>query len=273
MTAATGARRATAIGIGQTRVPLRATYFVMLFLLYLPVALLILFSFSSNSVLIFPIEGFPTLDWYRAVLSDETMIQAAVNSVIVGVLAASVATALGFGVAIATVRFRYRGRRTLLGLSALPLIVPFVVLGVSMFMLFIFFDVPRSLLTIAAGHSICALPFALLILLARVVGLDVNLEDAAMDLGANYRTTLRRIVLPLMGPALLSAWLTSFIVSFDEIAIALFLAGGDPTFPILLYGRMRFAGQLPILIAGAVLLMIGTVALTLIAYRLGRRAN
>jgi spermidine/putrescine transport system permease protein len=74
-----------------------------------------------------------------------------------------------------------------------------------------------------------------------------------------------------MGPSLLSAWLTCFIVSFDEIAIALFLAGGDATFPILLYGRMRFAGQLPILIAGATLLMIGTVTLTLIAFRLARR--
>jgi spermidine/putrescine transport system permease protein len=132
-------------------------------------------------------------------------------------------------------------------------------------------DIPRSLLTIAIGHSIVALPFALLILLARMVGLDANLEEAAMDLGATYRTTLRRVVVPLMGPSLLSAWLTCFVVSFDEIAIALFLAGGDATFPILLYGRMRFAGQLPILIAGAVILMLGTVALCLLAFRLARR--
>jgi spermidine/putrescine transport system permease protein len=258
-------------GIGRTRVPLRAAYFVILALLYLPVGLLILFSFSENTLLIFPIQGFPTFDWYEAVLADEVMIGAARNSLIVGALAATLATAFGFGVSVATVRFRYRGRTTLVGLSALPLIVPFIVLGVSLFLLFIFVDLPRSLLTIAIGHSIVALPFALLILLARMVGLDVNLEDAAMDLGATYRSTLRRVVLPLMGPSLLSAWLTCFIVSFDEIAIALFLAGGDATFPILLYGRMRFAGQLPILIAGAVILMVGTVALSLLAYRLARR--
>ena len=271
MTAAATGRPRGAAGIGRTRVPLRAVYIVLLAFLYLPVGLLILFSFAENTVLIFPIEGFPTLRWYQAVLSDQVMLEAARNSVFVGALAASVATALGFGVSVATIRFRYRGRTTLLGLSALPLIVPFVVLGVSLFLLFIFVDVPRSLLTIAIGHSIVALPFALLILLARMVGLDVNLEDAAMDLGASYRTTLRRVVLPLMGPALLSAWLTCFIVSFDEIAIALFLAGGDPTFPILLYGRMRFAGQLPILIAGAVVLMIGTVGLSLVSYWLARR--
>jgi spermidine/putrescine transport system permease protein len=76
---------------------------------------------------------------------------------------------------------------------------------------------------------------------------------------------------PLMGPSIVSAWLTCFIVSFDEVAIALFLAGGDPTFPIFLYGQLRFAQRVPVLIAMAVLLMIGTVTLTLVAFRLGRR--
>ena len=141
----------------------------------------------------------------------------------------------------------------------------------SLFLLFSFLDVPRSLLTIAAGHSVIALPFATLILLARLTGIDPALEDAAMDLGATYPTTLRRVVLPLIGPSLFSAWLTCFIVSFDEVAIALFLAGGDPTFPVFLYGQLRFAQRLPILIAMAVMLMVGTITLTLIAFRLGRR--
>jgi spermidine/putrescine transport system permease protein len=205
------------------------------------------------------------------VFADEALLQAAVNSLIVGVLAATLATALGFAVSVATIRFRYRGRVGLVGVAAMPLVVPFIVLGVALFMLFIFVDVPRSLLTIAIGHSIVALPFALLILLARMIGLDPNLEDAAMDLGATYRVTLRRVVIPLMGASLLSAWLTCFIVSFDEVAIALFLAGGDPTFPVFLYGQLRFAGRLPVLIAMAVLLMLGTVTLSLLAYRFGRR--
>jgi spermidine/putrescine transport system permease protein len=266
-----GRPRAGAAGIGHTRVPLRATFFGLLFLLYLPIAILFVFSFSENTTLVFPLEGFPTVQWYEAVLGDEALLQAVVNSLLVGVLAASLATVLGFGVSVATVRFRYRGRAGLVGLSALPLIVPFIVLGVSLFLLFIFVDAPRSLLTIAIGHSVVALPFALLILLARMLGLDPNLEDAAMDLGAPYRSTLRRVVVPLMGPSLLSAWLTCFIVSFDEVAIALFLAGGDPTFPVFLYGQLRFAGRLPVLIAMAVLLMLGTIALTLVAFRLGRR--
>ena len=269
MTVATGAR-ATGAGIGRTRVPLRAAFFVMLFLLYLPIALLLLFSLSSNTFLIFPIEGFPTLDWYRAVVSDEVMIESARNSLIVGILAATLATALGFGVSVATVRFRYRGRATLVGLSALPLIVPFIVLGVSLFLLFIFVDVPRSLLTIAIGHSIVASRSP-----AHPAGADGRARCQPRGRGDGHGRDLPIHAAadgpPLMGPSLLSAWLTCFIVSFDEVAIALFLAGGDATFPILLYGRMRFAGQLPILIAGATLLMIGTVTLTLIAFRLARR--
>jgi spermidine/putrescine transport system permease protein len=242
----------------------------MLGLLYLPIAVLFVFSISENTVLAFPLRGF-TLDWYREVLDDAALLDAALNSVIVGTLAATVATTLGFAVSLAVIRFRFRGRLALLGLAALPLIVPLVVLGVALFLLFIFIDFPRSLLTLAIGHTVVALPFALLILLARALGLDPALEDAAMDLGATYPETLRRVVIPLMGPSIMSAWLTCFIVSFDEVAIALFLAGGDPTFPVFLYGQLRFAQRLPVLIAMAVLLMIGTVALSLVAYRLRQR--
>ncbi|MGH2357523.1 MAG: ABC transporter permease [Candidatus Limnocylindria bacterium] len=258
------------VGVGHTRVPLGATYVLMLVLLYLPIALLFIFSFGTNTVLTFPLRGF-TFDWYGEVFSDPALMEAIRNSMVVGVGSATIATAMGIGVSIAIVRFRFRGRLGLIGLAGLPLIVPFVVLGVSLFILFAFVDLPRSLLTIAAGHTVIALPYATLILLARVVGLDPALEDAAMDLGATYPVTLRRVVLPLMGPTLLSAWLTCFIVSFDEVAIALFLAGGDPTFPVFLYGQLRFAQRLPVLIATAVLLMIGTVTLTLVAFRLGQR--
>ena len=262
--------RRSAVGIGRTRVPLGPIYAVMLALLYFPVAPLFVFSFNTNSVLTVPLEGL-TLDWYREVFGDAALLRAARNSLLVGVGSATIATALGFGVSMAFVRFRFRGRTGLLGLAALPLIVPFVVLGVALFLLFSFIDVPRSLLTIAAGHTVIALPFATLIILARVSGLDPQLEDAAMDLGATYATTLRRVILPIVGSTLVSAWLTCFIVSFDEVAIALFLAGGDPTFPVFLYGQLRFAQRLPVLIAMAVMLMIGTVALTLIAFRVGRR--
>jgi len=159
----------------------------------------------------------------------------------------------------------------LLGLAVAPLLIPYVVLAVGLFLLFNVLDLPRGILTVAAAHSVIALPYATLILLARLIGLDPALEDAAMDLGATYPTTLRRVVLPVLGPSLLSAWLTCFIVSFDEIAIANLLAGRDATFPVFLYGQLRFAGQVPVLVAMAVLLLIGTLVLTVVAQGVQRR--
>ncbi len=273
MTAARPARTGrNAVGIGRTPIPLRGMFVAMLVLLYLPIGILFLFSFNSGTRLAFPLEGLTT-EWYRAALEDQALLDAARNSFIVGAASATVATALGTMVAVAILRFRFPGRRLLFGLAALPLIVPFVVMGVAFFLLFVLLDLPRSLLTVAIGHSVIAVPFATLIVVARLSGLDPALEDAAMDLGATYPVTLRRVVLPLIGPSLLAAWLTCFIVSFDEIALAIFLVGGDPTFPVFLYGQLRFAQRLPVLIAMAALLMVGTVALSLLAIRLGGRTD
>jgi spermidine/putrescine transport system permease protein len=262
----------SAIGVGRTRVPLRSFYAGILVLLYLPIAILFVFSFNTGTTLSFPLEGL-TFEWYGSVFDNSAMLEAARNSFVVGVGSATLATVLGCAVAIAVLRFRFRGRGLLLALAGLPLIVPFVVMGVAFFLLFVAVDVPRSLLTVGISHTVIAVPYATLIVLARLSGLDPALEDAAMDLGATYPTTLRSVVLPLMAPTLLSAWLTCFIVSFDEIALAIFLVGGDPTFPVFLYGQLRFAQRLPVLIAMAVLLMVGTVALTLLALRLRGRSE
>ena len=259
----------SAIGVGRTRLPLGTFYVAVLALLYLPITILFVFSFSANSRLSFPIEGF-TLDQYAGVLADPSLLGAARNSLIVAAAAATAATVLGTLVAIATMRFHFRGRSALLGLAVLPLIVPFAVMGVAIFLLLVTLGIPKSLLTVALGHTVIALPYATLIVLARISGLDPALEDAAMDLGASYPMALRKVVLPLMGTALIASWLTSFVVSFDEVALAVFLVGGEPTFPVMLYGRLRFGGQLPELIAMAVLLMLATVGLTLLALRLRR---
>lgn len=263
--------RTPAIGVGRTRVPLGPFYAGMLILLYLPIAVLFLFSFNAGTTLAFPLRGL-TLEWYGSVLGSAGLVEAARNSVVVGASAATLATLLGGLIAVAVLRFGFPGRALLLGLAGLPLVVPLVVMGVAFFLLFATLDLPRSLLSVTIGHTVIAIPYATLILLARLSGLDPALEDAAMDLGASYPVTLRRVVLPLVAPTALSAWLTCFIVSFDEVALAIFLVGGDPTFPVFLYGQLRFAQRLPVLIAMAVLLMIGTVALTLLATRL-RRTN
>ena len=241
-------------------------YFGLIALLYLPIGILFLFSLNANTTLAFPLRGF-TLGWYQKLFAAEAVLRSARNSLVVAAGSSFVATLLGAMVAVLATRYEFRAKNWLLALAVLPLIVPFIVLGVALLLLFNVLHVERSLWTVGIAHTVVALPYTLLIVTARLAGFDPHLEEAAMDLGADYLTTIRRILLPIIAPALVSAWLTAFTVSFDEFALALFLAGTEPTFPVYLFSQLRFANRLPIMIALAVLLMIGTLTLVLVAER------
>ena len=245
-------------------------YFSIIVFLYLPIAVLFLFSINTNTTFSFPLKGL-TLDWYQKLFQADAVLRAARNSLIVASGSSFAATLLGTMVSILMMRYQFRSKNLLLALAALPLIVPYVVLGVALLLLFSVIHVDRSLLTVGVAHTVVALPYTLLIIASRLAGFDASIEEAAMDLGADYPTTLRRVVLPLIFPAMVSAWLTAFTVSFDEFALALFLAGTQPTFPVYLFSQLRFANRLPIMIALAVLLMIGTLTLVFIAERFRRR--
>jgi spermidine/putrescine transport system permease protein len=255
----------------RTRRPilLGSYYFALLALLYLPIAILFLFSLNANTSLSFPLRGF-TLGWYRELFDATAVLGAARSSLFVAMGSSTAATVLGTMVALLATRYQFRGKNLLLALTVLPLIVPFIVLAVALLILFSALSIERSLWTVGIGHTVVALPYVLLIVAARLAGFDPNLEDAAMDLGANYPTVLRRIVLPVISPAMIAAWLTAFTISFDEFALALFLAGTRPTFPVYLFSQLRFASRLPIMIALAVLMMIGTLTLVFIADRIRR---
>jgi spermidine/putrescine transport system permease protein len=254
----------------RPRLPLLTVYFFgLIALLYLPLAILFLFSVNSNTSLSFPLRGL-TLAWYQKLFAADAVLRAARNSLVVAAGSSLAATLLGTMVALLAMRYDFRGKGLLVGLAALPLIVPFVVLGVALLLLFRAVHVELSLWTVGVAHTVVALPYTLLIVTARLAGFDANLEEAAMDLGADYLITLRRVVLPIIAPAMLSAWLTAFTVSFDEFALALFLAGTQPTFPVYLFSQLRFANRLPIMIALAVLMMLGTLTLVLIADRIRR---
>jgi spermidine/putrescine transport system permease protein len=227
------------------------------------------FSLNANTTLSFPLRGL-TLNWYAEVFQAEAVLRSVRNSLLVAAGSSLAATLLGSMVAVLAARYTFRFKRVLVGLAALPLVIPFIVLGVALLLLFSALRVERSLWTVGLAHTVVALPYTLLIVMARLAGFNPQLEEAAMDLGADYVTTLRRVVLPLAAPAMLSAGLTAFTVSFDEFALALFLAGTEPTFPVYLFSQLRFASRLPVMIALAVLLMLATLTLILLAERLRR---
>lgn len=254
----------------RNSVVLGSYYFGLVLLLYLPIALLFLFSLNSSTSLSFPINQL-TLEWYRQLLDAGAVLRSARNSLMVALGSSLAATMLGTMVAILMLRYKFRGQSILVGLAILPLIVPYVVLGVALLILFSALQIDRSLWTVGIAHTVVALPYTLLIVASRLAGFDPSIEEAAMDLGADYPTTLRRVILPLIFPAMVSAWLTAFTVSFDEFALALFLSGTQPTFPVYLFSQLRFTNRLPVMIALAVLLMIGTLTLVFLAERFRHR--
>jgi spermidine/putrescine transport system permease protein len=266
---------ARSVAAGRTGVrvaPFTVYYFLLLGLLYLPIAILALFSFNENTSLSFPLRGL-TFDWYARVLDTSAALRAARNSLLVAAGSSLAATALATMVAILAIRFRFPGKRLLLTLAILPLIVPYVVLGVALLLLFAALEVDRSLWTVGAAHVVIALPYALLIVVARLAGMDPDLEEAAMDLGARYPTALRLVVLPQIMPAIVAAWLVAFTASFDEFALALFLTGPEPTLPVYIFGQLRFASRFPMLVALALLVMAGTLLLAVVAERLRRSGD
>ena len=249
--------------------PLSLYFFGLVALLYLPIVVLFLFSLNANVSLSFPLQGL-TLDWYQKLFDSPAILRAARNSLIVAAGSSFAATILGTMVSILYLRYKFRAREFLMALAVLPLIVPYVVLAVALLLLFSVANIDRSLWTVGIAHTVVALPYVVLIVASRLAGFDPVLEEAAMDLGADYPTSLRRIVLPMIFPAMASAYLTAFTISFDEFALALFLAGTEPTFPVYLFSQLRFANRLPIMIALAVLLMLATLALVFLAERIRR---
>jgi spermidine/putrescine transport system permease protein len=249
--------------------PLSLYFFGLIALLYIPIVVLFLFSLNANVSLSFPLKGL-TLDWYQKLFDSPAVLRAARNSLLVAAGSSFSATILGTMVSILYLRYKFRAREFLIALAVLPLIVPYIVLAVALLLLFSVANVDRSLWTVGIAHTVVALPYVVLIVASRLAGFDPALEEAAMDLGADYPTSLRRIVLPMIFPAMASAYLTAFTVSFDEFALALFLAGTEPTFPVYLFSQLRFANQLPIMIALAVLLMFVTLALVFVAERIRR---
>jgi spermidine/putrescine transport system permease protein len=188
-------------------------------------------------------------------LHDGELRSALQTSAIVAALSSVGAVLLGLLASIALVRRRFRGKAAVSALLLSPLVIPYVVFGISLLILFHTIGIPRTILTVVIGHVVISLPYTILVLVPRLDQIDVSLEEAALDLGASRFRTYRSVILPLILPAVVSAFLIAFTTSFDEYAVASFVIGTRATFPIYLYGALRFPARLPEVIAVAVVVM------------------
>ena len=232
-----------------------ALFWILVLFLYAPLVILVVFSFNDREFVSFPWEGF-TLRWYRTFLDNPEIPSTLWASVQGATLTAVLTTALAIPASIALARRRFFAKGLVSGTMLAPLVIPLVVLGTALLILFNAIGLPFSLLTIAIGHIVIALPFAILTLVPRLERIPEWLEEASRDLGAGWLTTFRQITFPLMLPAIVSAFLLSFVISFDELIVASFVAGDQVTFPVYLYSQLRLPRQLPQVIAVAVVILV-----------------
>ena len=244
--------------------------------LLLPVAVVILFSFNApKGRFNYVWQGF-TLDNWRAWDAVPGIRDAVVVSLEIGIIATLLATALGTLVAIALVRHSFRGRGATNMLVFLPMSTPEIVLGASLLALFLQSRVATGFGTILIAHVMFIVSYVVVTVKARLIDFDVHLEEAAMDLGANGLTTFRKVTLPLLAPAILSAALLGFALSIDDFVITYFVAGSTTTFPLFVWGAARVAVPPQVnVIASAiflvsVLFMVGNVLWGLRAARRSR---
>jgi spermidine/putrescine transport system permease protein len=238
-------------------------------LLYLPLVVLVLFSFNASKFTA-GWQGF-TLQWYVALVREESLYEALRNSLLVAVLSTLLATALGITFALGLHRMSsaspgHHVRTAIESILILPLVIPEVMMGVALLLFFVLIKLPLGLLTIIIAHSTFNVPVVVIILLARLRRLDPTLEEAAQDLGATRWQTFRSVTFPLLRPTVFGAMLMAFTISLDDFIVTFFTAGpGASTLPLKVYSMLK-SGISPVINALSTVLVV--ISMTLIALAL-----
>jgi spermidine/putrescine transport system permease protein len=239
--------------------------------LYLPIAILIIYSFNGAGVGGFPPRNL-TLDWYRTLFAEGAIWESVGNSLLVALAAVMIALGLGIPAALALDRAQFPGKALFRRLVLLPLILPGIITGLSLLMLFNTAQIKLSLLTIMLGHGTALISVATTEVFAGLQKLDRAQEEASLDLGANYTQTFWRITLPNLKLSMIGAALLIFTLSLDEIAVSFFLIGRDNTLPLEIWGRLR-RGITPEINAISTIIFVFSLVAIVIWYRLRARTE
>ncbi|OQY52662.1 MAG: spermidine/putrescine ABC transporter permease [Desulfobacteraceae bacterium 4572_88] len=249
---------------------IRAYTILVYVFMFAPIVAVVILSFNPQQFGSFPMEGF-SFKWYVKLAENETILSAFKNSLILGSLTAVVSTAIGIPAAMAFVRYEFPGKNTLNTLLLTPIMIPEVVLGVALLLFIRWLQQPKSFLLLLIGHVVLTLPYVLLVVQARLVGIRRVYEEAAMSLGASPFQAFREVTLPLLTPAILAGMLFSFTISFDDVTATLFWATAqNQTVPVKIFGMLRNSISPEINALGAVMIVL-TVSTPLLAGYLTRK--
>src|SRR5882757_6957085 len=238
--------------------------------LYLPIAVLIVYSFNDSRLV--TIWSGASLRWYRELVNDAAMLESASISLRIALLSASAATMLGTLAALA-LRRRFAGRLLFSGMIYAPLVMPEVITGLSLLLLFVAVEIDRGFWAIVIAHTTLTLCFVAVVVQSRLVAFDVSLEEAAMDLGCPPLRTFLTVTLPSIWPAVASGWMLAFALSLDDLVIASFVTGpGATTLPIRIYSEVRL-GVKPEINAVCTIMIAVLAAGLVVASLLTKRAQ
>ncbi|WP_372486635.1 MULTISPECIES: ABC transporter permease [Brevibacillus] len=231
--------------------------------LYLPIAVLILYSFNDSRINA-TWSGF-TLKWYTSLFENDRVLDALMNSLIIAVVTTVVTTILAAFLSLALHRYKFRFKQAFNGLIYLPILIPDILMGLSLLVMFSQLYMPLGKLTIIIAHITFSLSFAVVIITARLAGMGQELEEAAQDLGASAFNTFRYVTLPIISPGLIAAALMTFTMSLDDFVISFFVAGPDSTtLPLYIYGMVK-RGVSPELNALSTIMILVIVVLIVLA--------
>ena len=237
--------------------------------IYLPVVILVLFSFTSRDIPLPPFEG-PSLQWYERIFSSERMVDAFVNSVVLAASSSLVATVLGFLGAYGIARYSTRWEGVVRYAIMAPITVSYLIVGMGLLVTFHVVGVPKSLWSVGAGHVVINLPICFAIILAGLGEHQRNFERAAHDLGASDLQAMLRVTVPMTRPSLLAAYCLSFTLSWDEFIIAFLLTRFEVTLPVMLFELLR-GGSSPELNAAGSVVFCTSMGFVLLAIVLSLR--
>lgn len=238
--------------------------------LYLPIAILVIYSFNASRLV--TVWGGWSVRWYVELWHDRAILDATWTSLRIAALSATAATVLGTLAAVALVRFgRFRGRAAFSAIVYAPLVMPEVITGLSLLLLFVALNLDRGFWTVTIAHTTLTLSFVTVVVQSRLLSFDRSLEEAAMDLGCPPLKTFLTVTLPLIFPSIAAGWMLAFTLSFDDLVIASFTTGpGATTLPMRIYSEVRL-GVKPEINAVCTI-MIATVALGIVcAGLIGKR--
>lgn len=238
-------------------------------LLYLPILVLIIYSFNDSRT------GYRwggwSLRWYEALFDNHAMVQAMWNSLWLALAAATVSTLIGGLTALALHRYQFRGKQALRGMLFVVMMSPEIVLAIALLALFLLVGLQLGFVSLLLAHVTFCLPFVVITVMARLSGLDERLLEAARDLGAGEFTTVRTILVPVMMPALLAGWLLGFTLSLDDVVVSTFVSGpGYEILPLRIYSMVRVGLKPEVNALGSLLLVFSLVMLVLSQFILMR---